>query len=653
MVSRSRKTLSYAGVFLLLIALSGIRFTVPLPQVEFRLQSGADVKTLDPARATGNIEGRVLYELFEGLLRMMPEGEPDPSTGLCEMIAKPGMSESFTISADGKKCTFRLREGIRWTDGSPVTSQDFAWSWQRVLHPETASEYAFHLHGIPYAKAYNEARLEIGDKVEVELWDRPGDIPGGSGSSQNYPRGTVVYGILREIRPPVIFPKGDMPSKQKFDTRNDPCVYVVDLVKLEPDGDVVWQEIVDRKSFSRVVPSFAADSGMQPAHGVLVAFDKLGGLETPDDRTFVVNLESPIPYFPNLTAFYTLFPVNRSCIEKHGSPLWTKPENIVTNGPYKLQLRRLRDRLRLVKNQDYFDAQSVGLSSVDFLSMEGENTALNMYEAGEIDWVTQPPEALRETLKSRKDFLTAPQLSVYFYRLNLSRPPLDNRMVRKALAMAIDRVEIVEQVVKAGQIPAFSIVPPGLAGYKNPSGIKPGVKEARKMLAEAGFEGGRGFPRLTILYNTNEAHRAIAEVIQQQLQNNLNIAVDLQNMEWGSFLDKVQQTDYQIARAGWIADYPDPNTFLDMWVSNNPQNNTNWSNLGYDRLIAMASRSSDQADRLSLLQQAEEIWLDELPAIPIYFHSSVNLVSPRVIGFTPSAQDLHPLKLIRLKNQSP
>jgi oligopeptide transport system substrate-binding protein len=173
------------------------------------------------------------------------------------------------------------------------------------------------------------------------------------------------------------------------------------------------------------------------------------------------------------------------------------------------------------------------------------------------------------------------------------------------------------------------------------------------MLAEAGFEGGRGFPRLTILYNTNEAHRAIAEVIQQQLQNNLNIAVDLQNMEWGSFLDKVQQADYQIARAGWIADYPDPNTFLDMWVSNNPQNNTNWSNLGYDRLIAMASRSSDQADRLSLLRQAEEIWLDELPAIPIYFHSSVNLVSPRVIGFTPSAQDLHPLKLLRLKNRSP
>lgn len=191
----SHKTLAYIGVFLLSIAIPGVFFNVLLPPVEFRLQSVSDVKTSDPARATGSIEGGVLYELFEGLSRMMPDGKPGSATGLREMIAKPGMSGSFTVSSDAKKSTFRLRQGIRWTDGSLVLGHDFAWSWQRVLHPETASEYAFHLHCIPYAKAYNEARVKIGDKVEVELWDCPGDIPGGDGSSQNYPRGTIVYGI--------------------------------------------------------------------------------------------------------------------------------------------------------------------------------------------------------------------------------------------------------------------------------------------------------------------------------------------------------------------------------------------------------------------------------------------------------------------------
>lgn len=652
MSPEARKAFLAIAAICVIAALGWASLFDSLPPAEFSLQSGADVKTLDPARATGNIEGRILFEIYEGLLKKMPEGDPDPVTGLQAMTPQPGMAESYEVSNDNRRYTFKLRDGIRWTDGTPVTSYDFAWSWQRVLHPATASEYAFHLHAVPYAKAYNEGVVQVGDRVEVELWDRPGETPEGRGTHQNFPRGTVLYGTLREIRKP------PEPSADQQQANSDAAgewteqwVYVVDIATVDENGNVDWDGPTERQTFAANRNSPVADANTQRTHGVLVAFDKLGGLETPDPKTLIVNLTDPIPYFPNLVAFYTLFPVHRQSVETYGSPMFTKPENIVTNGPFKLELRRLRDRVRLVKNEDYYDADKVALKSVDFLSMEGENTALNMYETGQLDWVTMPPETVREVLMERDDFYTAPQLSVYFYRLNVARPPLDNVLVRRAIAMAINRVEIVEEVTKTGQIPATTIVPPGFAGYTSAKGFEPSVARARELLAEAGYPGGRGIPRLTILYNTSEGHRSIAEVVQQQLQNNLNIAVELQNMEWGSFLDKVQQTDYQIARAGWIADYPDPNTFLDMWVTGGPQNNTNWSNAEFDQLIAAAARATDPEERMRILQQAEQIWVDELPAIPMYFYTSINIVKPYVRGFAPTAQDVHPLQLLSIDSE--
>jgi oligopeptide transport system substrate-binding protein len=636
-----------------LVAIGWASFFESIPPAQFSLQSGSDAKTLDPARATGNIEGRLLYELFEGLLSMMPEGEPDPETKLQAMTPQPGMASSFEISEDKRRYTFHLRDDIRWTDGTPVTSHDFAWSWLRLLHPATASEYTFHLYGVPFAQAYNQATVNIGDRVEVELWDRPGETPTSTANFQHFPRGTILYGTLREIRKPPEPTEQEKKNDEEADLNwRDSWVYHVDVATVGPDGVVDWDGETKPMTFAARLDPEVADAATQRTHGVLVAFDKLGSLETPDDRTFIVNLTDPIPYFPNIVAFYALFPINRKCVESHGSPMWTNAENVVTNGPYKLQMRRLRDRLRLVKNDDYYNAENVAMESIDFLSLEGQNTALNMYETGQIQWVTDPPSTLLDVLKTRPDFYNAPQLSVYLFRLNVSRPPLDNVLVRRAIAMAIDRKEIVEEVTQVGQIPAFTLVPPGLAGYESANGIEYNVTEARRLLEEAGFAGGRGIPKLTILYNTSEGHRSIAEVVQQQLQNNLNISIELQNMEWGSFLDKVQQTDYQIARAGWIADYPDPNTFLDMWVTNGPQNSTNWSNKRFDQLIADAAREGNSAKRLSILREAEQIWVDEMPVIPVYFYTSINIVKPNVKGFFPSAQDLHPLQLLRYEDST-
>jgi oligopeptide transport system substrate-binding protein len=360
-------------------------------------------------------------------------------------------------------------------------------------------------------------------------------------------------------------------------------------------------------------------------------------------------LRDPLPYFPYLASYYPLYPVPRHCIEKYGKPMWTRPENIVTCGPYKVGMRLLRDRVRLVKDELWYDADITSINTIDAMSIESQNTALNMYETGELDWVTDPPVTLIEELKKRDDYSGTPYLSVYYYELNTKRPPLNDVRVRKALSMAINREQIVREVTKAGQQPAFALVPPGIAGYSAAEGNEGSLERAKELLTEAGYPGGRGIPKFTILYNTSESHRSIAEVIQQQWQNNLNVKADLQNMEWGSFLDKRQQQKYDISRAAWSADYPDPNTFLDLFLTSSPQNNTGWSNAKYDELLSAAASESDKAKRMELLAEAEAIWADELPAIPIYYYVGLNIIKPYVKGLFPTPQDTHPFQLIRLE----
>ncbi|MGB7345202.1 MAG: peptide ABC transporter substrate-binding protein [Pirellulaceae bacterium] len=647
-----RRAFLLVAAVMVVAAVAWASFFKTLPPADFSLQSGTDPKTIDPHRATGNIESRLIFAMFNGLLQMLPEGEPDPETGLQPMTAQPAMAESYEVSDNGKTYTFHIREDARWTDGTRVTSHDFAWSWQRMLHPGTACEYTFQLHSVPYAKEYSESTVKVGDKVEVELWDRPLDTDD-KPSLQNFPRGTMLYGTLREItkpdKPAVATNASEKQIKNAEADWQESWVYHVDVAKENGDGSVDWDGETKQETFVINPESTAKKPDTQRCHAVMVAFGKLGGLETPDESTFIVHLKDAVPYFPNLVAYYPTFPVNKNCVEEHGSPLWTKADNIVTNGPYKLKERRLRDRLRLVKNEDYFNVNDKGYDTIDYLSMEGQNTALNMYETGQLEWVTDPPAALLGELKKRDDFISAPYLSIYYYQINIEREPLNDVRVRRAIAMAIDRKQIVEQVMKTGQIPAFTLVPPGIAGYKSAKGTTFDVDAARELLVEAGFPGGRGIPKITLLYNTTETHRAIAEVIQQQLQNNLNVKIELQNMEWGSYLDKRKQKDYEIARAGWIGDYPDPNTFLDMWITDGPQNDTNWSNKEFDRLLRAAGSEGDPAKRMEMLRDAEQIFIDEMPVIPIYFYTSLNMIKDNVDGFFPSAQDLHPIQLLQPK----
>ncbi len=498
-------------------------------RADLTFTNGTEPQSLDPAVVSGVPEGRILRGLFEGLT------VPDPKT----LEPRPGMAESWEISPDGSTYRFHIRRGAVWSDGSPFTAEDFRWSWERVLKPETAAKYAQLLWYVKNGKAFYDGRI---------------------------------------------------------------------------------------KDFSQV------------------------GIRTEGPYVFVVELEKPTGFFLKLTSFYPLFPVHRATVEAHPHD-WHQPEHLVCNGPFVLAERRIRDRIRLVRNERYWDRAHVRLRTIDILPVEDSGTALNLYMTGMVDWITDVPNHVVQDLMKRPDFDPAPYFGTYFYRINLkNRDPakrrfLGDRRVRLALSLAMDRRAIVERVTRSGQLPADSFVPPGVVGYERAKLPPADPERARRLLAEALADLGlREPPSFTILYNTSEAHKDIAEVLQSQWRRVLGIDVKLENQEWGTYLDSQKSLDYDVCRAAWIGDYLDPNTFLDMWVTGSGNNNTGYSRPEYDRLIAEANAEADPAKRMRILHRAEEMLLHDLPIIPIYFYATRYMVRPWVKGFHRNPLNVHPLK---------
>jgi oligopeptide transport system substrate-binding protein len=633
-----RKAFPYIVVAMQLAAVAWAISLNPLPPADFTFDNGTEVQTLDPAKATGNPENRMINGLFEGLLRQMPPKELKGPRENTPLTAEPAMAESYEVSPDAKTYTFHIRKDAVWSDGSPITAHDFEFSWRRMLHPETASQYTYQLFYVKGTQAYAQRKLNPGDAVEIELNDRPNRY-------QTYPSGTMQHGVLKEIlkQPEPKFAE-DIEADEKS--------------RLESEWKKSWTYVVELADGKTAAFSQEPDAALefeknppQLCLSVMTDWDKTVGVTAKDDKTLIVELNNSTPFFHELVAFYPLYPINRRCLEQHGSPEFTKPGKLVSNGPFVLELRKLRDRIRLKKNDRYWNASSVKLNNIDALALRDETTALNMYLTGQIDWATTMPAAMIPQLKAKlkDEFPSAPMLTVYFYRLNTTRPGLGDKRVRQALNLAIDKRKICEFVTKAGEVPAATYVPPGMAGYESPPGLEFNPERAKQLLAEAGYPGGRGMPHLEILYNDAPVlHRTIAETIQQSWREHLGIDVQLGGLEWGVYLDAQDKLDYYIARAGWIADYPDPNTFLDMFVTGGLQNMTGWGNKEYDELIAAAGRETDKPKRMALLQQAEVIFLDEMPIIPMYFYVSKNLVKPHVKGFCNDVQDLHPFNTLSI-----
>ena len=590
----------------------GLGYAVNLGQLEpaeFTFNNGAEIKTVDPALSTGAPEGRIINGLFEGLLRNLPSTDKAEANGTVPMRpATQGMAESYSVSEDGTVYTFHIRQNVLWSNGDPFTAHDMEWSWMRMLHPETASEYVYQLYYVKGADRYNKGELNTGDRVEIELANR-------ANAQQLFPRGTIRRGVFSKIgywNPDTKIITDTAPESGISWTK----VFFVDVFP-EKNGQVRWDATpramayVMHNASKGNLPEMIEGRPVETCHHVLVDFKSSVGILAIDDQTFRVQLKSRTTYFPDLVAFYPLYPVHRPTIEKYGSPGWTKPGNLVCNGPFLLQFRRIRDRLRMIKNARYWNAKQVELNSIDALSVQSETTSLNMYVNGQIDWSTTVPNMVIPDLRKRDDFKSAPMLTTYFYRFNVNRKPLDQVRVRRALNMAIDKKKIVEQVTKAGNVPARSFVPPGIDNYNSARGDIFDVSKARQLLAEAGFPGGRNFPAIRILFNTSDMHKDIAQVIQQDWKEHLGVNVQLENYEWRTFLATLSQKDYEVARSGWIGDYPDPNTFLDMFVTDGANNQTNWSNARYDELIEQAKFEPDYQKRLGLLTEAEQILMEK------------------------------------------
>ncbi len=391
--------------------------------------------------------------------------------------------------------------------------------------------------------------------------------------------------------------------------------------------------------------------------GPTIPFEEVG-IRALDDRRLEVVLESPTPFFLQLTAFYPLFPVNRRNIEEAQERFpddwknkWLQPENLVTNGPFRIAERRVNDRIRLVKNETYWDADSVAFDTIDVLAVEQYMTNLNLYLQGDADWINYIPNQLIPRLLEREDFDPGPYFGSYFYRVNVTKPPFDDPRVRRALALCIDRRAICEKITKSGQQPYFAFVPP-MPGYESQPMERPGsdlpwdagfaadIARAKELIVEAGYgPEGEPFPTIEVHYNTSETHRDIAEVIADSWKRNLGVRCKLLNQEWKVYLDTQRSLDYDVSRSAWIGDYLDPNTFMDLFVTGGENNKTGWGDPRYDDLIARASVQEDPDRRLELLMEAERVLMEALPILPIYAYSTQNIINPRLGGLEPNPLD--------------
>ena len=381
------------------------------------------------------------------------------------------------------------------------------------------------------------------------------------------------------------------------------------------------------------------------------------GFAAPDARTLVITLERPTPFLPALTAQPPWFPINPRVVQKFGrldqrGTAWTRPGNLVGNGPFVLSAWSPNARLVTTKNPRYWDAERTRLTSIIFYPTENMDVDERNFRAGQLHLSYELPLAKVDGYRrDHPDQLRLdPFLETFFLRFNVTRPPLDQPLVRAALARALDRDSLTRNVLRGSRRPAHHYTPPNCAGYTARAQIPDDFAEARRLLAAAGYPGGQGFPKLDVQIRNDELHGKILEAIQAMWQRELGITITITPVEQKTWLQNQQTLNYAISTARWVGDFVDPITFLDMFVGHGSNNWTGWAHPAYDQLITAAALTPTPSARYELLQQAETLLLAEAPIAPIFFGVRSFLIHPAVQGWEPALLGFHQYKKIYLQN---
>lgn len=508
---------------------------------EITMSIASEPQTIDPALNSA-VDGAIMINhMFEGLMRWEDSGtENAGSDGTCDNAQLGyGQAESYdkVVNEDGTVTyTFHLRDGIKWSDGKDVTAQDFVFSWQRLVNPETAADYSYMIDSVVNANAIMNGEMD--------------------------------------------------PSQL--------------------------------------------------------------GVSAPDEKTFVVNITSDLPYFTEICAFPATFPVREDVVS---NPQWTySPDTYISNGAYKMTVRETNAQIVMEPNEYYYGVDSLGPQKITFKLMDDQNAQLNGFNTGELNFIENAPVDEVASLLASGQMKVVDYLGTYYVCYQTQKAPFDDWRVRKAFTLAVDRNYIVEQITQTGQVEAGAYVPAGVydaegvngddfrtvgGNYYDPSAeaYEANCEEARQLLAEAGYPDGKGFPVVEYLYNTDDNHKAVAEALQNMWQTELGVTVTLNNQEWGTFLQTRKDGDYSIARNGWIADYNDPMTFLDMWLTGGGNNDAQYSNPEYDAKIQEAKATSDVATRMKLMHEAEDILMKQDWVVnPLYFYTQSYMLTDGIQG---------------------
>ena len=447
---------------------------------------------------------------------------------------------------------------------------------------------------------------------------------------------------------------------ESWDVSEDGTVYTFHIKEgaLWSDGEPVtahdfeyaWKRVVDPETAADY--SYMLDcvlNGPEIIYDGTKAPDELAAVAL-DDSTFEVTLHTAIPYFTEIAAFPAAFPVRKDIIEEYGDQWTFDPTTYVSNGPYMISEWVHNSYIMMVKNPNHYDYDNLGPDSIKFALMDDDNAILAAFNSGELDFtdngypIDEVPALLESGQLKINDYI-----GTYYVCFQTQLKPFDNPLVREAFSLVIDRNYIVNQVTRSGQLPASGYVPSGVYDAEGPGSnfrevggdyysIAEGdyaanCERARELLAEAGYPGGEGFPIVEYLYNTNDTHRAVGEALQNMWQTELGVQVTLANQDWGVFLETRKKGDYSIARNGWIADYNDPISFIDMWITGGGNNDAQYSNKTYDALVLIAKTSTDPAVRMKAMHDAEDILIGESVVAPIYFYTQPYQISDDLKGW--------------------